>query len=185
MARDSSVQKGKSNRSSALLRHWSQMTKSQTQKENSNQSNATGKNTLVSSNRRLCYLPDISTADLSALFPSQQILKGLWANDALSVASTQGCPRDKCAQAVGEQILRATASQGPTCQGWDIHFVVTNIVTRSNLGPRVHHAAKPIYWHQVVVEEYTALTCRVPSKNKQLLLKRPELPDGFQERFFF
>ena len=56
-------------------------------------------------------------------------------------------------------------------------------ITKPNLGLLACLAAKSIYGHQVVVKESTTFICRVPSKEyRQLMLKRPELPGGFQGR---
>ena len=54
-------------------------------------------------------------------------------------------------------------------------------VTELNLSP-LACTVKPIYRHQVVVKEMQHLL-QVPSKeSRQLMLKRPKLPDGFQGR---
>ena len=43
--------------------------------------------------------------------------------------------------------------------------------------------SKAIYWHQAVVKE--GVYCRAPSnESRQLVLKRPKLPDGFQGKVF-
>lgn len=48
-----------------------------------------------------------------------------------------------------------------------------------NKGPLAQLAAKPIYWHQVVVKESTAFIVEPSKEDGQLMLKRPELHDGF------
>ena len=53
-------------------------------------------------------------------------------------------------------------------------------VTKPNLGLLAHHAAKPIHWDQVVVKENTAFIAGPSKENRQVMLERPELPDGFQ-----
>lgn len=56
-------------------------------------------------------------------------------------------------------------------------------VTKPNVGLLACLAAKPVYGHQVVVKGSAAFISRALSKeNGQLLLKRPEVPDGFQGR---
>ena len=55
--------------------------------------------------------------------------------------------------------------------------------TKLNLCLLACHAAKPIYWHCVVVKGSTAFICRVQSKeNGQLVLRRPKHSNGFQGR---
>ena len=46
-------------------------------------------------------------------------------------------------------------------------------------------AVKPIYWHRVVVKESAAFFCREPSKeSRELVLRIPEFPAGFQKSIF-
>ena len=64
-------------------------------------------------------------------------------------------------------------------------LLCSGLVTGGNLGPLACRAAKAICWHQFVGKESTAFICRAPCKeNGQLMLKRPELPNGFQGRAF-
>ena len=58
----------------------------------------------------------------------------------------------------------------------------TKCVIKPNLGVLAQCSAKPIYWPQVVVKEITAFISGPSKENRQLMLKRPELPDGFQRR---
>ena len=55
-------------------------------------------------------------------------------------------------------------------------------VTQPNLGPLTHHTAKPIHWHHTVVKKSIRFTAGPRRENGQLTLKRPTLPDDFQER---
>lgn len=48
-----------------------------------------------------------------------------------------------------------------------------------NLGLPAHHTAKPIHWHQAVVKERKAFVAGPNKENGKLMLKRPELSDGF------
>ena len=51
-----------------------------------------------------------------------------------------------------------------------------DIYEQRNLSLLIHHTAKPVCWHWVVVEGKYSIYCRAPSKeNGQLVLKRPEL----------
>ena len=58
------------------------------------------------------------------------------------------------------------------------------IVTEPNLGPFAWNTAKASYWHWVAVTESTAFTAGSSKANLNLMLRRPELPDGFQRRIF-
>lgn len=51
-----------------------------------------------------------------------------------------------------------------------------------NLGLPAHHTAKPIHWHQAVVKERKAFVAGPNKENGKLMLKRPELSDGFKGR---
>ena len=57
-------------------------------------------------------------------------------------------------------------------------------VTEPNLGP-LAHVVKPIYWHWVEVKESAAfITRHWYKKNMWLVLKNPQLPEGFQQSIF-
>lgn len=60
--------------------------------------------------------------------------------------------------------------------------------SQAKLGSVCPCTVKPIRWHWIVVKEHTrfiARSSRVSSKeNRQLVLKRPELPSGSQGRVF-
>ena len=53
-------------------------------------------------------------------------------------------------------------------------------VTEPNLGLLAHHTAKPIHGHQAVVKESKAFFEGPNKENERLMLKRPELFDGFK-----
>ena len=52
------------------------------------------------------------------------------------------------------------------------------------LGSAYLCAGKPIYWHQVLVQENAVFIARLHKEHGQLMLKRPEFPSGFQGRVF-
>ena len=66
------------------------------------------------------------------------------------------------------------------------HFLKTN---KLNSGLLTWSAAEPIYWHQIVVKENIAFIASCPKwspskENWQLVLKRPQILNGFQKTDF-
>ena len=60
------------------------------------------------------------------------------------------------------------------------------IVTQSKLRSTCLSAVKPVYWHWVVVKENAAFIVRCHTMSLgQLKLKRPEIPNRFQQSIFF
>ena len=64
-------------------------------------------------------------------------------------------------------------------------FILTSNCYPIELGSARPYPVKPVYWHQVTVKESAAIYCRVPSQeSRQLVLRRPELSNGFQGKVF-
>ena len=55
------------------------------------------------------------------------------------------------------------------------------LVAELNLGSLAWHAAKPIHWHWVVVEESTAFICRVSSRQRRRGWQRMRWLDGITD----
>ena len=95
-------------------------------------------------------------ASMSALFPSSQKSKALWAKNTQLMASTRGHPWGTYMQQAVGRVPGATISwrqfaKGRHSLGTVPHFGCWNYQTK--LGSTYLHAVKPICWPQVVVKE--------------------------------
>ena len=95
-------------------------------------------------------------ASVSALFPSSQKSKALWAKNTPLVASTQGHPWGIYAQWPVGQVPGATIiwrqfAKGRHSSGTVPHFGCPNYQTK--IESTCLHAVKPICWPQVVVKD--------------------------------